>query len=483
MKKTASKKTKKHLNFKLFSILLILCSFITIGLLIKSNLFSILTLVMISAGLLFIDFIMYKGLNSKLKVFFKNILCFFTIILIIIQILFYIFGSKAIMFLSSIIDTGIRTYTYNVYVLNDSEYKEIKDLNNKMISYIQDGNNKDMNEKLSEVIKYKTRVSDDINKLIDVILDEEVQAIVIDESYEDVLNEYNKDDFGKLRKIYSFEVTTKIKIEKSGKDLSNTPYVMYISGIDTMGKITSSARSDVNLVMAVNPNTKKVVMVSTPRDYYVELPSKGKKDKLTHAGLYGIDESVKSLSKLYDVNIDYYVRINFKSFIDVIDTLGGIEVDVEDSFCESNEERSLNKSDLICLNKGQQTLNGKQALAYARNRHAFNNGDISRGNHQMQILEAMINKAKNKDVLSKYNKIIDSMKGHVLTNVNIDDLYKLAKKELKTDDNYTVESYTPEISDMNKLADCYSIGDWANVLIGNTESVNKISNKLKEVLN
>ena len=482
MKKVDKTKTKKHLNFRLLSIILIICSIITLVLIIKSNLFSILTIILITLILFVIDFIFFKGLNSKLRVWCKNVISFFAIILILIQILFYIFGNKAIVFLSSIMDTGIRTYTYNVYVLDNSEYKELKDLNNKMISYLLDDNNKEMNKKLSKEIKYKTRVSDDINKLMDGIINEEYAAIVLNESYEDILKEYNENDFNKLRKIYTLEITTKIDIMKSSKNIANTPFVIYISGIDTMGKITSSARSDVNIIMAVNPNTKKIALVSTPRDFYVDLPTKGKKDKLTHAGIYGLDESMKALSKTYDVDIDYYARINFSSFINIIDAIGGVEVDVEDSFCESNEERSTKKSDLICLNKGINTLNGREALAYARNRHAFNNGDIARGNHQMEILNAMIKKMTSKDILKNYNKIIDSLKGQVLTNVNIDDIYKIAKKELKEESGYEITSLTPEISNMNKLAECYSIGDWAYVLEGDTNSINEISNKLKEVL-
>ena len=482
MKKTKTSK-KKHLNFKLISLLLILFSIITMFLLFKSNLFSIFTLTIIGLVFFGIDYIFYKGLNSKLKIWIKNVLSFLVFILLIIQIIFYIFGNKTIMFLSSIMDTGIRTYTYNVYVLNDSKYENIKDLNNKMLSYIIDDNINEVKKQLYGSIQYKTRVSDDTNKLVDSIINEEVDGIILDESYEDVLKEYNKEEFYKLRKLFTLTVTTKIKLGKSGKNISNTPYIVYISGIDTMGRINSNARSDVNLILAINPNTKEVRMVSTPRDYYVDLPSKNKKDKLTHSGLYGIEESTKALNKLYDIEIDYYVRINFSSFIKLIDAIGGIEVDVEDSFCESNEQRSLNKNDLICLDKGVRTLNGKEALAYARNRHAFSNGDISRGNHQMQIIESTINAVSKKDILSNYNKLIDSLKGEVLTNINIDDLYKLAKKQLKDNSSYHIEQYTPEIANMNKLAECYSIGDWAYVLIGDDDSVKNISNKLKEVLN
>ena len=481
--KKVDKKTKRHLNFRLISILLIIFTIITLVLLIKSNLFSILTIVLITLLFAFIDFIFFKALNSKLKVCIKNFLSFIVFILLIIQLLFFIFGNKAIMFLSSIMDSGIRTYTYNVYVLDKSEYKELKDLNNKMISYMMNDNVKEIQKDINKQIQYKTRISDDVNKLLDGIINEEVDAIIIDESYEDVLKEYDEDDFNKLRKIYSINITTKIQVERSGKNISNVPFVVYISGIDTMGKISSNARSDVNLVVAVNPNTKNVSLVSTPRDYYVSLPSKNKKDKLTHAGLYGINESMKSLSDLYDVKIDYYIRINFSSFIDIIDAIGGIEVDVEDDMCESDENRSLKKKDLICLKKGVNNLSGKEALAYARNRHSFSNGDIARGNHQMQILEAMIKKMSTKDVLSNYNKLIDSLKGEMLTNMNIDDLYKIARRELNDNKPYTVTSYTPKISNMNKLAECYSIGDWAYVLEGDEDSVNDISSKLKEVLN
>ena len=481
--KKVDKKNNRHLNFRLISILLIIFTVITLILLIKSNLFSILTIILITLIIAFIDFIFYKGLNSKLKVCIKNFLSFIVLLLLIIQILFYIFGNKAIIFLSSIMDSGIRTYTYNVYVLDDSKYNELKDLNNKMISYMMNDNVQEIQKDLNKHIQYKTRVSDDVNKLLDGIINEEVDSIIIDESYEDVLKEYDESDFNKLRKIYSINITTKIKVERSNKNISDTPFVVYISGIDTLGKISSNARSDVNLVLAINPNTKEIGLVSTPRDYYVDIPSKGKKDKLTHTGLYGINETMKSLSELYDVKIDYYVRINFTSFIDIIDAIGGVDVDVESDFCESDENRSLKKKDLICLDKGVHNLKGKEALAYARNRHAFANGDIARGNHQMQILEAMIKKMNSKEILSNYNKLIDSLKGEMLTNMNIDDLYKIARKELKDNKPYTINSYTPKISNMNKLAECYSIGDWAYVLIGDEDSVKDISHNLKEVLN
>jgi LCP family protein required for cell wall assembly len=477
-----TKKKVKHLNFRLLSGIMIIFSFVKFFLLIKSKLFSILTLILIGAVFFIINGFFVKALNSKLKLWVKNFLSIFVIAIVIGELVFFVMGNKAIDFLSSIVDTGVRTYTYNVYVLDKSDYHELKDLNNKLISYITNDNINDINKELNKTIQYKTRISDDTNKLMEGIINEEVDAIILDESYVDVIKEYNETDFNKLRKIYSFEVTTKIKVEKNSKNLSNTPFVVYISGIDTTGKISSNARSDVNILLAVNPNTKKIAIVSTPRDYYVELPSKGKKDKLTHAGLYGLNESMKSLGKLYDVNVDYYLRINFTSFIDIIDTIGGIEVDIEDDFCESNEERSLNKSDLICLQKGKRTISGREALAYARNRHAFAKGDISRGNHQMEIISAMINKMGTKDVLKNYSKLIDALKGKVLTNINIDDLYKIAKKELKDESSYQISSYTPEIKDMNKLAECYSIGDWGYVLIGKEESVNDISTHLKEVL-
>lgn len=482
MKKRTTKKVKRHLNYKLISFIFIVFSIITCFILVKSSIFSLLTNILIVLSFIIIDFIIVKGLNSKLKSWIKGFIVFITFILLLVQIGFYIFAPKVLSFISSIYDDGTRTYTYNIYVLDKSEYKELKDLNNKMISYLKDDNTKKIHDELNKQIQFRTRVSDDINKLMDGIKLEEVEAILLEESYEDVIKEQDEGAFDKLRKVYSFEIKTKIKLNKKNSDIVNKPFAIYISGIDTKGKISSNARSDVNLVLAINPNTKEVAIVSTPRDYYVELPSKGKYDKLTHAGLYGINESMKSLSKLYDVEIDYYVRINFTSFIDIVDTLGGIEVDVEGDFCESNEDRSTKKKDQICLKKGKQTINGKQALAYARNRHAFSNGDISRGNHQMQILEAILKKATTKDILSKYGKIIDALKGKMLTNINMDDLYKMAKKQLKDDKSYHMESYTPKIKDMTQTKECYSLGDYANVLIGDDDSVKDISNKIKEVL-
>lgn len=214
-------------------------------------------------------------------------------------------------------------------------------------------------------------------------------------------------------------------------------------------------------------------MVNTPRDYYLTLNSKGKKDKLTHAGLYGVEESLNSLADLYDADIDYYVRINFTSFVKIIDALGGVTVNVEGSFCEQNSNRSKADGDLICLTKGMQNLNGEQALAYARNRHAFNSGDRARGEHQMQILEAIINKALSPKILTKYSSLINSLEGRVVTNMTTNEMYKFAKKQVNKTNDWKFTTISADGSDSRGI--CYSTGSAkAYVMEPKVETVEKI---------
>ncbi|MBE5902319.1 MAG: LytR family transcriptional regulator [Lachnospiraceae bacterium] len=210
---------------------------------------------------------------------------------------------------------------------------------------------------------------------------------------------------------------------KDGTDVDlEKPFVMYVSGSDTRSKKLDKGRSDVNILMAVNPKTHKILLLNTPRDYYIPNPAGGGvNDKLTHCGMYGIDNSMKALADFYGVKVEHYGQINFTGFEKLIDALGGITVDSPADF-------TTYKSN-IHFTKGINECNGKKALAYARERHAFATGDNARGEHQMEVITAMIKKASDNKVmvLANYGSILDSLDGTFVSDFSEDSMSGLVR--------------------------------------------------------
>lgn len=310
--------------------------------------------------------------------------------------------------------------------------------------------------KINKDVKINTDYIDGIDALVKSLINGECDAIIFEISYEEILSDEYEEYYKELKMIDSIDIVDTISTLKSDVDITKDPFVVYVSGIDTKGNIASKARSDVNLLIVVNPTTKNILMINTPRDYYVTLHTSGKKDKLTHAGIYGIEESIYTLEDFYDIKIDYYVRANFTSVIKMIDALDGIKVDVPVKFCEQDSNRSFDEKDLICLNKGYQTLNGEQALALARHRKTLPTGDRARGDNQMLVLEAMINKALSPKILTNYQDMISALQGRVTTNVSTDEMYKFAKKQLKSEGTWTFTKLNAKGTDSRGT--CYSVG-------------------------
>jgi len=179
-------------------------------------------------------------------------------------------------------------------------------------------------------------------------------------------------------------VTSGLVTGTEANKITKEPFVVYLSGVDNRGELTEKARSDVNILAVVNPSTKRVALVNTPRDYYVDLAGTNSKDKLTHAGLYGVETSMATLGNLYGVNVDQYLRINFAGFISIIDAVGGVDVYSDQAFTSVG---SPGYYDPTTFAEGWNHLDGKSALAFARERHAFASGDIQRGINQMKVIE------------------------------------------------------------------------------------------------
>lgn len=208
----------------------------------------------------------------------------------------------------------------------------------------------------------------------------------------------------------------------TGTDITK-PYVIYISGIDSYGDINTVSRSDVNILAVVNPKTKQILLVNTPRDYYVQLHgTTGLKDKLTHAGTYGIDMSKNTIQDLYQTKVDYTVRINFSSLLKLIDVLGGVQVNSDEDFYAGGYH----------FKKGVNILNSKQALAFSRERHSFASGDRQRGKNQQRVLEAIVSRAGQPDSLLNYQSILGTMGNSFQTNASSTEISNLVKQQLGT---------------------------------------------------
>ena len=261
--------------------------------------------------------------------------------------------------------------------------------------------------------------------------------------------------------------------------MKNDTFSVYISGIDVYGAIETNSRSDVNIIAEVNPTTHQILLVTTPRDYYVEIPevSGGQKDKLTHAGIYGVDKSMKTLEKLYDTNLDFYARVNFTSLITMVDALGGVDVESEYAFTTSEDSGLV--MDVV---QGTNHFNGKQALAFSRERQNVPGGDNQRGKDQQAVITAMIKKMVSPAILTGANGILNSVSGNVETNMSEAQIQELIKTQLSENPQWTITSMAAEGTGDTQYCYSYS-GKPLYVMQPNQESVDAIKEAMDKVEN
>jgi|GEM_PF-2638134 len=257
------------------------------------------------------------------------------------------------------------------------------------------------------------------------------------------------------------------------------PFIVYVSGIDTYGELSTASRSDVNILAVVNPNTNNILLVSTLRDYWVQIPgvSGEARDKLTHAGLYGIDTSIATLENLYGIEVGNYIRLNFTSLIDIVDEIGGITVYSDLAFTTST-----NSGLVFDVVEGENQLNGKQALAFARERKNIAAGDVQRGKDQMKVIEAILDKVTSPSVITHVSDLLKIMSKNVETDFTSSELSKFIRYQLQTNTQWNVASMESEGTDSREY--CYSYpGKKLYVFVPIEESVNEISEAINTVMN
>lgn len=458
---------------KILSFILMALFIITMYLVYRLNVLPLKYFLIVGIVLLLVIFILCFKLIRKKTKFFSRI--FFSVVAIIfIGVIYYIltYINATYDFMNSMVLNNFETITYDVVIPNSSNIEKVKELKNSSISYLEsDSNYSKAKLLLRKDINYQENPCKNINGIISSF--ENSKALFMEDSYYNILKE--EYDFVRDTKVIK---TYKLIVKKEKKTNSSTtskPFIIYISGIDTYGKISSVSRSDVNIVAVVNPALEKILLVSIPRDYYVKLHNtNGYNDKLTHAGIYGIDMSVNTIEDLLDINIDYYLRLNFSTLTKSIDLLDGVDVYSDITFNPTTNPD-------LTIYQGLNHMNGEEALAFARERYAYQTGDRHRGENQQAIIEAVIKKLSNPKNITKYKDILNSLDGTFETDMSYKDITNLVKLQISKNIDWNVTSIS--LDGKGSMMPTYSMGERKlYVMIPDEETVVNAKNKISKYM-
>lgn len=451
----ARRKTKKkNLFFYIICVLLMSTSLMLFYFITKLNVLETKYLIIIGAIFIIIyGFLMFKLLRKKTRKVPKAIFTIISIFFICVYSLGIRYIATTINFVQNLTSTSIEKQTYSVLVLKDSKYSDINSLQAKNIGFLSTNPN---HEKAKAKFDQKTNlqyneVDESITNLVLGLNKGDVDAVVLDKSIVTLLEENDKKFVENTKEIYTFTIyINRTKRKHKKVDVTKDSFAFYISGSDTRETIADTDRSDVNIIAIVNPKAKKILLVNTPRDYYVTLNGINQKDKLTHAGLYGVNTSLATLEDLYDIDINYYAKVSFTTLIRSVDVMGGIEINSPYSFTASSNKN-------CSFSKGVQYLYGDCALAFSRERKALAGGDYDRGSNQQLIISAMINKMSNPGVLVKYNDILNAINGSFETNMTYDEVTSLVKSQLTNASSWDIQSVN--VGGESGMDYTYSMGD------------------------
>ena len=493
------KSTKSRLPGILITVLLTIALTLFMAILVKTKMLP--TKLLLLAGGVFLLFILCVFLLTRNarrpgSMIFGSLLA---MILLIVLMIGTPYLTKAVNTLSSMTGVNVELTDMGVFVKNDSAVQDISELSGKTIGIMdildRENTNKTVAELQSEIGQITIVEYAGLAELVDGLNQGEADAIALNVAYLSLLAEMEgyQDTAGLLRNIYTHQTETIVEVAQNAKEkddwsfmdlvggddeaeeeTSDRVFSMYISGIDTYGSVSAKSRSDVNIIATVNLDTHQVLLVSTPRDFYVPLPiSNGNLDKLTHAGIYGVDVSMGALEMLYGTEIDYYFRVNFSGFEKIINALGGITVYSDYSFTTVGGDASFRK--------GENHLNGAQALSFARERYAFSDGDNQRGKNQMAVIRAVMEKAMSPAILTGYSDLMESVAGNFETSMPYDLIAEIVREQLDNGGSWNI--VTTSVTGTGDTRRPYSLSTGAYVMIPNQESVDAAIAKINQVKN
>ena len=362
-----------------------------------------------------------------------------TIILVVFSLisLVGVFGFKQMIDITNRVNqtAAFSEVEMSIVVPKDSDIKDVNQLTTVQAPTKVDKNNVDtLMSALKKDKKVDVKVDDvaSYQEAYDNLKSGKSKAMVLSGSYASLLESVDSNYSSNLKTIYTYKI--KKKNNNSAKQVDSKVFNIYISGIDTYGSISTVSRSDVNIIMTVNMNTHKILLTTTPRDAYVKIPDGGadQYDKLTHAGIYGVETSEKTLENLYGIKIDYYARINFTSFLKLIDQLGGVTVHNDQAFTSLHGKFDFPVGDI--------QMNSEQALGFVRERYSLDGGDNDRGKNQEKVISAIVNKLASLKSVSNFTSIVNNLQDSVQTNMSLDTINALANTQLDSGSKFTVTS-------------------------------------------
>lgn len=360
-----------------------------------------------------------------------------TVVLVIFSLvsLVGIFGFKQMIDITNRMNqtAGFSEVEMSIVVPKESDIKDVSQLTSVQAPTKVDKNNIEI---LMSALKKDKKVDvkvDDVasyQEAYDNLKSGKSKAMVLSGSYASLLESVDSNFASNLKTIYTYKI--KKKNSNSANQVDSKVFNIYISGIDTYGPISTVSRSDVNIIMTVNMKTHKILLTTTPRDAYVKIPGGGadQYDKLTHAGIYGVETSEQTLEDLYGIKIDYYARINFTSFLKLIDQLGGVTVHNDQAFTQGKFDFPV----------GDIQMNSEQALGFVRERYNLDGGDNDRGKNQEKVISAILNKLASLKSVSNFTSVVNNLQDSVQTNMSLNTINDLANTQLDSGSKFTVTS-------------------------------------------
>ena len=447
-KKAEKRRQNRHLGGKILAILQLILSVVFMGLIFKLDVLPTKYFIAASIILILLALICFLLQFRKHANWAGKIISF---IVILVMIFGSVYVAKTMFTLGSV--TKVKTYQTDkivIAVLADDPAQSLADAEDYKFG-IMAGNDRSkvdlaitqMNSNLDSEID--TVEYNSYSEQVEALYTGKIDAMIYNQALDELIEEKNPGFLEKIRIIDNFKVETEVLMEDvPDLPITKEPFIVFLSGMDVYGDLEQTSRSDVNIMACVNPTTKQVLLVSVPRDAYVEIPgiTYGEKDKLTHAGMYGIQYSIAAMEEIFDLDISYYVRINFTSLIMMVDALGGIDVESDYAFSTYYKQYNADTDTWTYYEykKGMNHLDGIYALAFARERMNAAGGDYQRAKNQQKVIAALLEKIKSPAFLTGYTGLLSSLEGKMDTNFTSQQLASLVKMQLNDGADWNIVS-------------------------------------------
>lgn len=422
---------------KVIILIFLLCSLVTLYAIYKFNAIPTKYL-MIIVGVILLLFLIGALITmltkpGKLKNFGK-VYSLILSLLLLLGTRYLVTGNS---FLGKLTGANKDTHVISVVVMKDSKYKSIEDVKELPIGANTrlDSKNITKGKKLIDE-KYKSNINivdyEDYTELANDLYDGTQEVILLSEAHRGFIQDEVKDFDEKTRIIGTVAYEEEVDFKNKNADVMKDTFSMFVTGIDTYGPVSSVSRSDVNMIMTVDPKNKQILLTSIPRDYHVELASFGAYDKLTHAGIYGVGESMATLENLFDIDIDYFVKVNFSSVETIIDALGGVDVYSRYAFQSFAG---------VYFDEGINHVDGRNGLIFARERYNLPNGDNDRVKNQQALITGILKKAMSPAIITNYTSILNSVSDSFQMSMEESDFKKLIKQQINDMSDWDIQSY------------------------------------------